>query len=117
MKKLISLFLIVVFALIISGCGAKPQSDSIRMWIYAGSEEAWGSKPGEVMAMQEFTKTTGLKLEYLYPHGDMGEEFNLLMTGDNKPDLVGNSWSSKRLLDLAKTKKIEQNMSQDNCLN
>ena len=106
MKKSIALVLMIAFAITLGGCGSKPQTDKIRMWIYAGSEEAWGGKPGEVLAMQEFTKTTGLQLEYLYPHGDMGDEFNLLMTGDNKPDLVWNAWSSKKLLDLAKTKKI-----------
>ncbi|MEI6285422.1 MAG: hypothetical protein WCP79_02870 [Bacillota bacterium] len=110
MKKLVSLLLIAAFVLAIAGCGKNEESaelGKISMWTWLGSEEVWGGKTKDIMAMQDFAKTMKVDLDIINPSGDAGEAFNLMMTkGDKLPDMVFYSWSPKRVMDYSKKQRI-----------
>lgn len=48
---------------------------------------------GEIPLAQELEKRTGIKVEYIHPQaGQASEQFNIMIAGDNLPDMVQHPW-------------------------
>lgn len=68
--------------------------DTLTVWMELNSiQSSLYSNFGESEFAKELERATGIKVEYLHPAAGLaGEQFNLLMTSDNKPDIIVSNW-------------------------
>ncbi|MDN4527402.1 hypothetical protein [Fictibacillus fluitans] len=103
-KKSLSLLLIMIICISLTGCKDQPKKASsdasendnaaFSIWTWLGSVETWGGKSyNQVLAYKEMEKRTGKKVKYIHPTGDAAEAFNLMMTSGKMADAIWYHWS------------------------
>ncbi len=68
--------------------------DTLSMWIELNATmSTLVSNFGETEIAQQLEKETGVKIEYMHPAaGSAAEQFNLLLTSDDMPDIMAGNW-------------------------
>lgn len=96
LKKTIALVLAAVSAASLTGCGTKEETSNADLTYWSGLN-ANASQIASSYAETEFGKklmeNTGITVEYIHPpQGQDGEKFNLMIAGNDLPDIIEYNW-------------------------
>ena len=90
--------LIALISLLLCGCGtnqtANDSSDALEYWVMLNANASQiASSYGETAIGKKLMENTGVQIEYVHPpQGQHAEKFNLLIAGNDLPDIIEYNW-------------------------
>lgn len=110
------LLIMLALSMLLSGCGGNKVSDSgadpefleyletadfpletdkkITVWSWTGGAAVGThTDPNNFPSVLEFEKNTGVDVEFIFPTGNVKEQFNLLIASGDLPDIINYYWA------------------------
>ena len=100
-KAVVAVLSVALAATALSGCGAKKEASSsddknakLRYWSHLSSyTSSQVSNLADTPMIKQLKKDTGIEVEFEHPpQGQEIEKFNIMIAGDNLPDIIQFNW-------------------------
>lgn len=96
-KSILALSLAAVMAVSFSACGSKKEAknpDALEYWVALSANASQiATTLNDTAIGKKLMENTGIQIDYVHPpQGQHGEKFNLMIAGDELPDIIEYNW-------------------------